>query len=131
MGTLETRADRTARAFKSMWDAVLDIGRPDTAQEMLIKAEAAFKKADDIWNLRWDDYFVNDEARARYWDDREKARLALETAERRLNSKSTGQNAQQRRKYRSITAEIYRRGAEGLRTAADTAGEIYRPSGKN
>ncbi|EOJ3462437.1 phage tail length tape measure family protein, partial [Escherichia coli] len=52
MGTLETWADRTARAFKSMWDAVLDIGRPDTAQEMLIKAEAAFKKADDIWNLR-------------------------------------------------------------------------------
>ncbi len=48
MGTLETWADRTARAFKSMWDAVLDIGRPDTAQEMLIKAEAAFKKADDI-----------------------------------------------------------------------------------
>ncbi|WP_407233975.1 hypothetical protein [Escherichia coli] len=44
MGTLETWADRTARAFKSMWDAVLDIGRPDTAQEMLIKAEAAFKK---------------------------------------------------------------------------------------
>ncbi|PZY39944.1 phage tail protein, partial [Escherichia coli] len=35
MGTLETWADRTARAFKSMWDAVLDIGRPDTAQEML------------------------------------------------------------------------------------------------
>ncbi|HBA7074036.1 TPA: phage tail tape measure protein, partial [Escherichia coli] len=49
MGTLETWADRTARAFKSMWDAVLDTGRPDTAQEMLIKAEAAFKKADDIW----------------------------------------------------------------------------------
>ena len=46
MGTLETWADRTARAFKSMWDAVLDIGRPDTAQEMLIKAEAAFKKAE-------------------------------------------------------------------------------------
>ncbi|GHK73498.1 hypothetical protein ECZU12_49090 [Escherichia coli] len=46
------------------------------------KAEAAFKKADDIWNLRKDDYFVNDEARARYWDDREKARLALEAAER-------------------------------------------------
>ncbi|STF86685.1 tail component of prophage CP-933X [Escherichia coli] len=38
-------------------------------REMLIKAEAAFKKADDIWNLRKDDYFVNDEARARYWDE--------------------------------------------------------------
>ncbi|VTM59443.1 tail component of prophage CP-933X [Escherichia coli] len=87
MGTLETWADRTARAFKSMWDAVLDIGRPDTAQEMLIKAEAAFKKADDIWNLRKDDYFVNDEAAARYWDDREKAVLRLKPPERRLSSR--------------------------------------------
>ncbi|PZZ69139.1 phage tail tape measure protein, partial [Escherichia coli] len=88
MGTLETWADRTARAFKSMWDAVLDIGRPDTAQEMLIKAEAAFKKADDIWNLRKDDYFVNDEARARYWDDREKARLALEAARKKAEQQT-------------------------------------------
>ncbi|GHL51454.1 hypothetical protein ECZU29_63040 [Escherichia coli] len=32
-----------------MWDAVLDIGRPDTAQEMLPKAEA-FDEADDGWN---------------------------------------------------------------------------------
>ncbi len=46
MGTLETRADRTARAFKSMWDSVLDIGRPDTAREMLEKAEKAFDEAD-------------------------------------------------------------------------------------
>ncbi|EKD8571347.1 phage tail tape measure protein, partial [Escherichia coli] len=96
MGTLETWADRTARAFKSMWDAVLDIGRPDTAQEMLIKAEAAFKKADDIWSLRKDDYFVNDEARARYWDDREKARLALEAARKKAEQQSQqDKNAQQ------------------------------------
>ncbi|RDT62833.1 phage tail tape measure protein, partial [Klebsiella pneumoniae] len=96
MGTLETWADRTARAFKSMWDAVLDIGRPDTAQEMLIKAEAAYKKADDIWNLRKDDYFVNDEARARYWDDREKARLALEAARKKAEQQTQqDKNAQQ------------------------------------
>jgi phage-related minor tail protein len=59
-----------------MWDAALDIGRPDT-QEMVAKAEAAFKKADEIWNLRKGDHYVNDEARARFWNDRETARLAL------------------------------------------------------
>ncbi|HEB0785119.1 TPA: phage tail tape measure protein [Salmonella enterica] len=80
MGTLETWADKAARAFKSMWDAALDVGRPDTSTEMLAKAEKAFKKADEIWNLRKDDYFVNDEARARYWSDRESARLNLEMA---------------------------------------------------
>ena len=117
MGTLETWADRTARAFKSMWDAVLDIGRPDTAQEMLEKAEAAFKKADDIWNLRKDDYFVNDEARARYWDDREKARLALEAARKKAEQQSQQDtNAQQqsdteasRLKYTEEAQKAYER----------------------
>ncbi|STB73816.1 Phage-related minor tail protein [Citrobacter koseri] len=52
MGTIESAADSLKRAFKSMWDAALDIGRPDTAQEMVRKAEAAFKRADEIWNLR-------------------------------------------------------------------------------
>ncbi len=117
MGTLETWAERTARAFKSMWDAVLDIGRPDTAQEMLIKAEAAFKKADDIWNLRKDDYFVNDEARARYWDDREKARLALEAARKKAEQqRQQDKNAQQqsdteasRLKYTEEAQKAYER----------------------
>ncbi|MGT7515835.1 phage tail tape measure protein [Escherichia coli] len=117
MDTLETWADRTARAFKSMWDAVLDIGRPDTAQEMLIKAEAAFKKADDIWNLRKDDYFVNDEARARYWDDREKARLALEAARKKAEQQTQqDKNAQQqsdteasRLKYTEEAQKAYER----------------------
>lgn len=116
MGTLETWADRTARAFKSMWDAVLDIGRPDTAQEMLIKAEAAFKKADDIWNLRKDDYFVNDEARARYWDDREKTPGAGCSPKEGRSTASTGQNAQQqsdteasRLKYTEEAQKAYER----------------------
>ncbi|EJQ0091578.1 phage tail tape measure protein, partial [Escherichia coli] len=98
-------------------DAVLDIGRPDTAQEMLIKAEAAFKKADDIWNLRKDDYFVNDEARARYWDDREKARLALEAARKKAEQQTQqDKNAQQqsdteasRLKYTEEAQKAYER----------------------
>lgn len=117
MGMLETWADKTGKAFKSMWDAILDIGRPDTAQEMLIKAETAFKKADDIWNLRKDDYFVNDEARARYWDDREKARLALEAARKKAEQQSQqDKNAQQqsdteasRLKYTGEAQKAYER----------------------
>ncbi|ELT4259479.1 phage tail tape measure protein [Escherichia coli] len=117
MGTLETWADKTGKAFKSMWDAILDIGRPDTAQEMLIKAETAFKKADDIWNLRKDDYFVNDEARTRYWDDREKARLALEAARKKAEQQTQqDKNAQQqsdteasRLKYTEEAQKAYER----------------------
>ncbi|EDV6184343.1 phage tail tape measure protein [Salmonella enterica subsp. enterica serovar Pomona] len=117
MGTLETWADKTGMAFKSMWNAILDIGRPDTAQEMLIKAETAFKKADDIWNLRRDDYFVNDEARARYWSDREKARLALEAAKKKTEQQSQrDKNVQQqseteasRLKYTEEAQKAYER----------------------
>ena len=64
-----------------MWDAALDVGRPDTAQEMVSKAEAAFKRADEIWNLRRNDGYVNSEARDRFWNDRETARMALEMAQ--------------------------------------------------
>ncbi|HAT3922229.1 TPA: phage tail tape measure protein [Citrobacter amalonaticus] len=81
MGTIESAADSLKRAFKSMWDAALDVGRPDTAQEMVSKAEAAFKRADEIWNLRRNDGYVNSEARDRFWNDRETARMALEMAQ--------------------------------------------------
>ncbi len=94
MGSIETAADTLKRAFKSMWDAALDVGRPDTAQEMVTKAEAAFKKADEIWNLRKDDRYVNDEARARFWNDRETARLALDMAQQQAGiSKANEANA--------------------------------------
>jgi len=94
MGSHETAADTLKRAFKSMWDAALDVGRPDTAQEMVTKAEAAFKKADEIWNLRKDDRYVNDEARARFWNDRETARLALDMAQQQAGiSKANEANA--------------------------------------
>ncbi|WP_148568998.1 phage tail tape measure protein [Leclercia adecarboxylata] len=98
MGSIETAADTLKRAFKSMWDAALDVGRPDTAQEMVAKAEAAFKKADEIWNLRKGDHYVNDEARARFWNDRETARLALDMAQQqagiaKANEENTSREA--------------------------------------
>ncbi|PRT57380.1 hypothetical protein C6086_30495 [Escherichia coli] len=71
---------------------------------MLIKAEAAFKKADDIWSLRKDDYFVNDEARARYWMIVKRPVLRLKPRERRLNSRVN------RTKMRSSRAILKRHG---------------------
>ncbi|HFF8547191.1 TPA: phage tail tape measure protein [Kluyvera cryocrescens] len=94
MGSIESAADSLKRAFKSMWDAALDIGRPDTAREIVSKAEAAFKRADEVWNLRKGDRYVNDDARASYWNDRESARLALEMAQQQANvAKATEDNA--------------------------------------
>ncbi|EOA6744243.1 phage tail tape measure protein [Escherichia coli] len=86
MGTLETWADKTAQAFKSMWDAVLDIGRPDSSADMLAKAEKAFDEADKKW--QW--YQSRNHRRGKTsaflanlrgaWEKRENARLGLSAA---------------------------------------------------
>lgn len=96
MGTIESAADSLKNAFKSMWDAALDIGRPDTSQEMLSKAENAFKRADEIWNLRKGDRYVNDEARARFWNDRETARQALDMAQQQARNSQLAQESASR-----------------------------------
>ena len=86
MGTLETWADKTAQVFKSMWDAVLDIGRPDSSADMLAKAEKAFDEADKKW--QW--YQSRSHRRGKTsaflanlrgaWEKRENARLGLSAA---------------------------------------------------
>nr|EFX6077906.1 phage tail tape measure protein [Shigella boydii] len=86
MGTLETWADRAARAFKSMWDSVLDIGRPESSADMLAKAEKAFDEADKKW--QW--YQSRSHRRGKTaaflaslrgaWEDRANAQLGLSAA---------------------------------------------------
>ncbi len=86
MGTLETWADKVGSAFKSMWDAVLDIGRPESSAEMLNKAQQAFDEADKKW--QWYQSRSNRRGKTSAylsnlrgaWDDRENARLGLSAA---------------------------------------------------
>ncbi|AUU85100.1 phage tail tape measure protein [Leclercia sp. LSNIH1] len=132
MGSIETAADTLKRAFKSMWDAALDVGRPDTAQEMVTKAEAAFKKADEIWNLRKDDRYVNDEARARFWNDRETARLALDMAQQQAGiSRANEENASReaaaesdRQKYAAQAQANYAKTQTALEKYTARQGEL-------
>ncbi|HCD2257998.1 TPA: phage tail tape measure protein [Escherichia coli] len=86
MGTLETWADKVGSAFKSMWDAVLDIGRPESSAEMLNKAQQAFDEADKKW--QWYQSRSNRRGKTSAylsnlrgaWDERENARLGLSAA---------------------------------------------------
>ncbi|HGV6735930.1 TPA: phage tail tape measure protein, partial [Escherichia coli] len=88
MGTLETWADKTGKAFKSMWDAILDIGRPESSADMLASAQKAFDEADKKW--QW--YQSRSQRRGKTasfranlqgaWDDRENARLGLAARDR-------------------------------------------------
>lgn len=125
MGTIERSADSLKRAFKSMWDAALDLGRPDTAGEMASKAEAAFKRADEIWNLRKNDRYVNEEARARYWNDRESARLALDMAQQQAGVAKASVAAAEKEAEAESDKQKYAAQAQANYAKSQTALEKY------
>ncbi|KKF69412.1 phage tail tape measure protein [Citrobacter amalonaticus] len=125
MGTIESAADSLKRAFKSMWDAALDVGRPDTAQEMVSKAEAAFKRADEIWNLRRNDGYVNSEARDRFWNDRETARMALEMAQQQAGVARTNEENASREAVAESDRQKYAAQAQANYTKTQSALEKY------
>ncbi|EJG2777041.1 phage tail tape measure protein, partial [Escherichia coli] len=99
MGTLETWADKTGKAFKSMWDAILDIGRPESSADMLASAQKAFDEADKKW--QW--YQSRSQRRGKTasfranlqgaWDDRENARLGLAAATLQSDMEKAGELA--------------------------------------
>ncbi|EID7301099.1 phage tail tape measure protein [Escherichia coli] len=123
MGTLETWADRTAQAFKSMWDAVLDIGRPDSSADMLAKAEKAFDEADKKW--QW--YQSRSHRRGKTsaflanlrgaWEDRANAQLGLSAAmlqadlekAREMAAKDWAESEASRLKYTEEAQKAYER----------------------
>ncbi|HCK0266340.1 TPA: phage tail tape measure protein [Klebsiella pneumoniae] len=125
MGTIERTAYSLKRAFKSMWDAALDLGRPDTAGEMVSKAQSAFKQADDIWNLRKNDRYVNDEARARFWNDRESARLALDMAQQQAGIAKASAAAAEKEAEAESEKQKYAAQAQANYAKSQTALEKY------
>ncbi|HHJ4468990.1 TPA: phage tail tape measure protein, partial [Escherichia coli] len=111
------------RAFKSMWDSVLDIGRPDTAQGMLEKAEKAFDEADKKW--QW--YQSRSHRRGKTsaflanlrgaWEDRANAQLGLSAATlqadlekaREMAAKDWAESEASRLKYTEEAQKAYER----------------------
>lgn len=113
MGTLETWADKTGKAFKSMWDAILDIGRPESSADMLASAQKAFDEADKKW--QW--YQSRSQRRGKTssfranlqgaWDDRENARLGLAAATLQSDMKKAGELAARDRAERESSQLKY------------------------
>ncbi|KLH82270.1 tail protein [Escherichia coli] len=113
MGTLETWADKTGKAFKSMWDAILDIGRPESSADMLASAQKAFDEADKKW--QW--YQSRSQRRGKTssfranlqgaWDDRENARLGLAAATLQSDMEKAGELAARDRAERKASQLKY------------------------
>ncbi|EOO8505595.1 phage tail tape measure protein, partial [Escherichia coli] len=113
MGTLETWADKTGKAFKSMWDAILDIGRPESSVDMLASAQKAFDEADKKW--QW--YQSRSQRRGKTssfranlqgaWDDRENARLGLAAATLQSDMEKAGELAARDRAEREASQLKY------------------------
>ncbi|EFM6811151.1 phage tail tape measure protein [Escherichia coli] len=113
MGMLETWADKTGKAFKSMWDAILDIGRPESSADMLASAQKAFDEADKKW--QW--YQSRSQRRGKTasfranlqgaWDDRENARLGLAAATLQSDMEKAGELAARDRAEREASQLKY------------------------
>ncbi|EES9535709.1 phage tail tape measure protein [Escherichia coli] len=113
MGTLETWADKTGKAFKSMWDAILDIGRPESSADMLASAQKAFDEADKKW--QW--YPSRSQRRGKTssfranlqgaWNDRENARLGLAAATLQSDMEKAGELAARDRAERDASQLKY------------------------
>ncbi|EES1019019.1 phage tail tape measure protein, partial [Escherichia coli] len=113
MGTLETWADKTGKAFKSMWDAILDIGRPESSADMLASAQKAFDEADKKW--QW--YQSRSQRRGKTssfranlqgaWNDRENARLGLAAATLQSDMEKAGELAARDRAERDVSQLKY------------------------
>ncbi|EIP19586.1 putative tail length tape measure protein, partial [Escherichia coli EC4422] len=113
MGTLETWADKTGKAFKSMWDAILDIGRPESSADMLASAQKAFDEADKKW--QW--YQSRSQRRGKTasfranlqgaWNDRENARLGLAAATLQSDMEKAGELAARDRAERDASQLKY------------------------
>ncbi|EEW3596941.1 phage tail tape measure protein [Escherichia coli] len=113
MGALETWADKTGKAFKSMWDAILDIGRPESSADMLASAQKAFDEADKKW--QW--YQSRSQRRGKTasfranlqgaWNDRENARLGLAAATLQSDMEKAGELAARDRAERDASQLKY------------------------
>ncbi|QPE72252.1 phage tail tape measure protein [Escherichia coli] len=113
MGTLETWADKTGKAFKSMWDAILGIGRPESSADMLASAQKAFDEADKKW--QW--YQSRSQRRGKTssfranlqgaWNDRENARLGLAAATLQSDMEKAGELAARDRAERDASQLKY------------------------
>ncbi|HAM9794624.1 TPA: phage tail tape measure protein [Escherichia coli] len=113
MGTLETWADKTGKAFKSMWDAILDIGRPESSADMLASAQKAFDEPDKKW--QW--YQSRSQRRGKTasfranlqgaWNDRENARLGLAAATLQSDMEKAGELAARDRAERDASQLKY------------------------
>ncbi|EFA4631930.1 phage tail tape measure protein [Escherichia coli] len=113
MGTLETWADKTGKAFKSMWDAILDIGRPESSADMLASAQKVFDEADKKW--QW--YQSRSQRRGKTssfranlqgaWNDRENARLGLAAATLQSDMEKAGELAARDRAERDASQLKY------------------------
>ncbi|HGW3041406.1 TPA: phage tail tape measure protein, partial [Escherichia coli] len=113
MGTLETWADKTGKAFKSMWDAILDIGHPESSADMLASAQKAFDEADKKW--QW--YQSRSQRRGKTasfranlqgaWNDRENARLGLAAATLQSDMEKAGELAARDRAERDASQLKY------------------------
>lgn len=115
MGTLKSWAHDVGEAFSSMWDKMLDIGRPDTGSEILKKAQTDYdvarKNYEGVMNQRG----ASDDLKAQYKRMLDRSSMALSMAQQEADiqalaaqgAKKNAEDEQDRLKYAKQAQDNY------------------------
>ncbi|MCZ7836035.1 phage tail tape measure protein [Atlantibacter hermannii] len=95
MGTLERAANTVGDAFKSMWDKILDIGRPDTGAELLKKAQQQFDIAQANFDKNATGSGVSDAMRNQYQKVLDRTRISLQAAQLQADLQTVSEESAQ------------------------------------
>lgn len=125
MGTLQRWAHETGNAFSSMWDKLLDIGRPDTGAQMLKQAQQNY----DIARKNYDDN-VNrtgnsDAVKNQYKTILDRAAAALSMAQQQADIEAAAQQGAQEQGKRNSDQLRYAQQAQDNFSKTQSALEKY------
>lgn len=125
MGTLQRWAHETGNAFSSMWDKLLDIGRPDTGAQMLKQAQQNY----DIARKNYEDN-VNragnsDAVKNQYKTILDRAAAALSMAQQQADIQASAQQGAQEEGKRNSEQLKYAQQAQANFSKTQTALQKY------
>ena len=125
MGTLQRWAHETGNAFSSMWDKLLDIGRPDTGAQMLKQAQQNY----DIARKNYEDN-VNragnsDAVKNQYKTILDRAAAALSMAQQQADIQASAQQGAQEEGRRNSEQIKYAQQAQANFSKTQTALQKY------
>ena len=125
MGTLQRWAHDVGDAFSSMWDKLLDIGRPDTGAQMLVKAQQNYDIARRNYEQNVNRVGNSDALKAQYKTILDRAAAALAMAQQQSDIEASAQRGAQEQSRQNSEQLKYAQQAQANYSKTQSALEKY------